>query len=157
MKKERSPIRLVHSELDIKTWIRREPSVDEVRPCWCPCCGAASRVPGASLALHGHGVRERQVRGPVERRGRPTTVIVAARRYRCQRCRAVIVVVPRGILPRRLFASTAIAWALWLFGVERKSPMRVRCGGGNEAMHATVGSCAAARKFFPQPGGVQAC
>lgn len=91
----------------------------------CPCCGSASRIPG-QLALHGHGVRERQVRGPDAHWGRPKTLIVAARRFRCQRCAAVILVVPRGVIARRLFAATAIALALWLFGVEQRPPVAVR-------------------------------
>ena len=53
-------------------------------------------------------------------------MIIAARRYRCQRCSAVIVVVPRGIAARRLFSSAAIAFALWLFGAEQQSPVQVR-------------------------------
>jgi hypothetical protein len=53
-------------------------------------------------------------------------VIIEARRYQCQRCSAVILVVPRGIVRRRLFSSAAMAVALWLFGVERLPPVRVR-------------------------------
>lgn len=124
--KDRSSIRLVHSENDIKRWMSEAPSVDYARPASCPCCGRPSREPGRGLGLHGHGLRARQVRGPVERWGRPKTVIIAARRYRCQRCSAVIVVVPRGIVRRRLFSSAAMAWALWLFGVEYLSAARVR-------------------------------
>jgi DNA-directed RNA polymerase subunit RPC12/RpoP len=78
------------------------------------------------LVLHGHGLRERQVRGPLECWGRPKTVIIAARRYQCQRCSAVILVVPRGIIRGRLFSAPAIAWALWLFGMEGLPPSRVR-------------------------------
>ncbi|MBN4050453.1 hypothetical protein JYT28_01760 [Desulfobulbus sp. AH-315-M07] len=78
------------------------------------------------MGLHGHGLRDRQVRGPLACWGRPKTVIIAARRYQCQRCSAMILVVPRGLVRRRLFSSAAIAWALWLFGAQRLSPARVR-------------------------------
>lgn len=102
------------------------PSVEEARPAACPCCGRASREPGRGLGLHGHGLRDRQVRGPVEHWGRPKTVVIAVRRYLCQRCSAVIVVVPRGVVRRRLFSSAAMARALWLFGVGQLPPARVR-------------------------------
>lgn len=124
--KERSPIRLVHCEIDIKRWMHDVPSVDEVRPARCLCCGRASRPPGQGLGLHGHGVRARQVRGPVEHWGRPKTVVIAARRYRCRRCSAVIMVVPQGVVRRRLFSSGAIGLALWLFGPKHLPPSRVR-------------------------------
>lgn len=123
---ERSPVRLVQSDIEIKHWMRELPSVDEARPALCPCCRSASQEPGRALGLHGHGVRERQVRGPLEPWGRPTTVWVAGRRYQCQHCSAVILVVPRGIVRRRLFSIGAIAWALWLFGVEQLPPVQVR-------------------------------
>jgi len=128
MMKKRSAIRLVQSDIEIKHWMRDLPSVDEVRPAWCPCCRAASQEPGRALGLHGHGVRERQVRGPLAPWGRPTTVWVGCRRYRCQHCSAVMLVVPRGIVCRRLFSIGAIAWALWLFGVEQLPPAQVREG-----------------------------
>lgn len=124
--KDRSTTRLVRIDLDFKTWVQDVPSVEDARPAACPCCGRASREPGRGLGLHGHGLRDRQVRGPVEHWGRPETVVIAARRYRCQRCSAVIVVVPRGVVRRRLFSSAAIAWALWLFGAEHLSAARVR-------------------------------
>jgi hypothetical protein len=40
-----------------------------------------------------------------------------ARRYKCRSCRAVIVVVPRGVVARRHFGAMAIGLACWLFGV----------------------------------------
>ena len=51
---------------------------------------------------------------------------VRVRRYRCQACRAVTVVVPRGVLPRRLYAASAIALALALWGLGGVPPPAVR-------------------------------
>lgn len=48
------------------------------------------------------------------------------RSYRCQRCLAVVLVVPQGVARRRLFSLGAIAWGLWLFGVRQQSPKQVR-------------------------------
>jgi hypothetical protein len=110
--KSRSPERLVHSSISIKAWSTRTPSVDEVRPATCPACGAASRAVGAGLTLHGHGVRERQVRGLRAPFEPPSLLAVLARRYACQRCGAILLVVPTAVGPRRLFDLATIAFAL---------------------------------------------
>lgn len=80
----------------------------------CPC-GAPSREPGRPLGLHGHGFRERQVRGPVVPDGPPTTVVLVCRRYRCTTCGAVLFVVPRGVAVRKHYGYAAIAMALTLW------------------------------------------
>jgi hypothetical protein len=108
---------VVHSNLDVNFWAAAPPSVEAARPGRCPRCGAASRPPGAALVLHGHGIRARQVRGPRTVRGAPATITITARRFLCQACRAVITVVPRGVVRHRHFAGSAIALALFLFGV----------------------------------------
>lgn len=107
-------------------------------------CQAAGRPLGARLGLWGHGLRPRQQRGPLDPEGRPQIVVVAARRYRCTRCRAVILVVPRGVVPRRHYSGGAIALALVLWGVlgllvsqvrERVNPWQVvgECARGGWA------------------------
>ena len=106
--------------------MQRTPTVDEVRPATCVCCGAASRPSGGRLGLHGHGPRDRQVRGPVVPGGEPRLVTVATRRYACQHCPAVLVVVPSEALPRRHYLATAIAFALALYGVGQRSHAEVR-------------------------------
>jgi hypothetical protein len=53
-------------------------------------------------------------------------VDVEARRYRCRSCDAVVLVVPCGLVARRLFSASAIGMALALFGIERMSLPRVR-------------------------------
>jgi hypothetical protein len=78
------------------------------------------------LRLHGHGVRERQVRGP---RGpdEPAALIgIAVRRYRCTQCRAVTVVVPRELRARRLYSAVAIGLALALWGLVGATSAEVR-------------------------------
>lgn len=52
--------------------------------------------------------------------------VIMARRYRCRGCRAVITVVPRGVVARRHFRAEAIGYALWLFGVLGLSADAVR-------------------------------
>lgn len=55
---------------------------------------------------------------------------IQARRYRCRRCGAVLVVVPRGLLPRRHFSAGAIALALLRFGIGvRVVDIRAAVGG----------------------------
>jgi hypothetical protein len=138
---ERSNQRFVHSPLEIKDWIARPPTADEARPGSCPCCDTASRPEGAGLMLHGHGVRERQVRGPPDPGEHPVERSILLRRYRCLACGAVIVVGPSGLLRGWLYSGPAIAWALWLFGVAKRAAATVR---RQVSPWATVGATAAA-------------
>jgi hypothetical protein len=103
------------------------PSVEKVRPARCPCCGSASRPTGGRLRLHGHGRRGRQMLGPLEPLGEPTMLGVSCRRYLCVACKAVVLVVPSGMLQGRRYSGPAIAQALALFGLEGASPAKVRC------------------------------
>lgn len=104
------------------------PSVEAARPGVCPGCGAASRLPGSRLGLHGHGVRERQLRGPPSVDAVSTTQVLVCRRYRCVGCGAVILVVPRGVAPRRHYghASIALALALWALAGQPLAAVRRR-------------------------------
>lgn len=51
---------------------------------------------------------------------------VLARRYLCVHCGAVLVVVPREMLPRRHYSAPAIALALTLWGAFQQPPREVR-------------------------------
>lgn len=57
--------------------------------------------------------------GPEELGGDPVLGEVDVRRYRCLRCKVVIVVAPRGVLPRLRYGAVtiALALALWSSGV----------------------------------------
>ncbi len=117
---------IVHLAVDVKSWIAQPPSADAARPGQCPKCGAPSRPAGARLGLWGHGVRERQVNGPLEPSGDARGVVVAVRRYRCHACGAIIQVVPSDVAPRRHYSRSAIGLAVALFGVARRSAAEVR-------------------------------
>jgi hypothetical protein len=117
---------LVHSRLGVEFWAGRVPAIEAVRPPRCGVCGAASQCPGQPLTLVGHGVRERQQRGPSEVGAAPGEVTVMQRRFRCRSCGAVMVVAPAQVLRRRLFSTGAIVWALSLFGCDVLSPRHVR-------------------------------
>jgi hypothetical protein len=78
------------------------------------------------VQLWGHGLRARQVRGPVAFGGDPALVTVDGRRYQCQVCEAVLIVEPRSVLRYRHFSGSAVAMALALFGVEGASAAQVR-------------------------------
>jgi len=117
VRNDRSKERIVSSGLDVKSWLEREPTAEEARPGQCPACGQASRPAGRGLWLWGHGLRERQQRGPLEAGGVPQTVVIRARRYRCRGCGALVAVVPRGVLRGRHYSAGAIGLALVLFGV----------------------------------------
>jgi hypothetical protein len=109
--------RIVHHALDVKGWIASPPSAGSARPAACVDCGEASRPAGGRLGLHGHGLRDRQVRGPLDADGPSTTVVVACRRYLCVACGAILTVVPRGVAPRRHYGHAAIAMALALWAI----------------------------------------
>jgi len=102
------------------------PSVEVARPSRCPACGAASSPPGQGLRLHGHGLRERMRLGPEELGDGSVVGSVMVRRYRCVRCTSVLVVVPRGVLPRLRYGAVAIALALGLWSVEGLAAAEVR-------------------------------
>lgn len=76
--------------------------------------------------LHGHGTRERQLRGPLEPGGEPMLIGLLLRRYLCVACGAVLTVAPMAVLPRRLFTAGAIALALALWGLEKVPSPAVR-------------------------------
>jgi hypothetical protein len=83
------------------------------------------------VGLVGHGIRERQLRGPRQAGAPPELVVIAVRRYRCRHCGAVCTVVPQGVVRRRHFSAGAIGWTLFLLGHERLSTrvIRDRVGG----------------------------
>lgn len=88
------------------------PSVDELRPAWCPACRhpAGSRACGG-LGIVGHGCYERQVAGVVEG---ARDLLVRIRRYLCRGCGSTISVLPDVLYPRRWYAATTILLALTL-------------------------------------------
>lgn len=138
----RDASRVIRSRIPVNDWLQRLPSVDEARPAVCVVCGAASRPAGGGLVLHGHGLRARQLRGPPTAYGPPSVREVLVRRYECQRCGAVLTVVPREVTPRRHYAATAIALALSLFGVRALSQATVRSAVSSDG---TTGHCATYR------------
>jgi hypothetical protein len=69
---------------------------------------------------------ERQVRGVLAVDGRPGIVVVWVRRYACQLCRAVMTVVPAGMLARRQYSGPSIALALYLWLLAGESDRSVR-------------------------------
>ena len=91
------------------------PSCAAARPGVCPCCRAAARPLSGPLVVVGHGLVERQVRGPSGPHEPPVQVLVQLRRYRCRACRAVLVVGPQGLLRGRWYGGGAIGLALALY------------------------------------------
>ncbi len=138
---DQSDLRIVHAAVGVKRWLARPPTVDEVRPGRCPSCEAPSRPVGGTLGLHGHGLRERDQWGPVEVGGTPRLLGILARRYECQSCGAIVMVVPRGVVYRRLYSGGAIALALAFWGVAGLAPAEVR---KRVSPFAIVGATAAA-------------
>jgi hypothetical protein len=118
--------RLIRSGLDLKGWMKQIPTVDEARPGECPACGAAGHPAGGEIVIVGHGLRERQLRGPPSPGAPPLMARVRLRRYRCRRCGAVIVVGPKELLARRWFSASAVGWALALYGLCHESLAAIR-------------------------------
>jgi len=118
--------RLIQTRLELKFWTNGVPEIDAVRPPRCLGCGAASHAPGSKVIVVGHGVRRRQMRGPLRVGDEPGELEYQIRRYRCRQCGAVMTAGPKERLRCRLFSLPAITWALWLYGVECISSRAVR-------------------------------
>jgi hypothetical protein len=65
--------------------------------------------------LVGHGLIERQLRGPASASSEPKQETLTLRRYRCRACKAVLVVGPRGLLRGRWYSAASIALALAMY------------------------------------------
>lgn len=115
-----------HFDLDVNFWMLATPAAPTARPSHCPICKVSGEQADGRVLLHGHGVRARRLRGPASADGAPTEFEVLVRRYACQRCRAVITVGPRGVLPRRRYTAMAIALALWMWSVWQLTDAVVR-------------------------------
>lgn len=118
--------RVMRAAVGIKAWLAETPCVDEVRPAQCAGCGAASRPVGAGLVVHGHGLLARQVRGVLAIGDPPGVFAIRVRRYACQLCRAIMTVVPAGMLARRQYSGPSIALALHLWLMAGLSDRAVR-------------------------------
>lgn len=125
-KRRQSGQGIVYSEIDVKKWVQRLPTASAVRPRCCSGCGAASCPYGEAIVLVGHGMRERQVRGPCWPGEAPKILVLRVRRYRCRRCGGITTVLPRGLVAQRYYSSSAIGLALLLFGVRRQRMQEVR-------------------------------
>lgn len=117
---------IVYSTINVKKWATDVPSAEAVRPHCCSRCGAASRPLGAAVVLVGHGLRERQVRGPVEPFAVPQLRTILVRRYRCRLCHGVTTVLPRGLAARRHYSASAIGLSLCLYGMQGLSLRETR-------------------------------
>ncbi|MGC3998054.1 MAG: hypothetical protein QM767_11405 [Anaeromyxobacter sp.] len=64
--------------------------------------------------------------GPPDATAPPQVTEVIARRYACQVCGAVLLVVPSGVQRRRLYSAPAVALALAVWSLEQQTPAAVR-------------------------------
>lgn len=121
---------VVYFDRDVKSWERAPPSVEEARPTCCPICVSPSIETTGRVIVQGHGLRARQRWGPVdaEPTTTPTITMLMQRRYRCVRCRAIVVVRPKGELSQKRYTASAIVLALWLWSCEllRDDAVRTR-------------------------------
>jgi len=114
--KDRSTSNFLRLPIESKLWTKETLSVDAARPLRCPACGEPGRN-GSKIRIYGHGLRERQQRGPPLPGETPLVAVLSLRRYQCQRCNALITCAPRSAQKHKHYSGSAIAWALALFGV----------------------------------------
>lgn len=90
--------------------------------------------------------------GPEELGGDATVGEVDVRRYRCLRCKVVIVVAPRGVLPRLRYGAVAIALALatWSSGVS-SAAVRDEVGAFAVVGHEARRTWASVRRWGRSP------
>ena len=125
MRKARSRV-LVYPHHSLAQWSEGPPDVERARPASCPCCEQPSRPVGRALNVIGHGLRDRMQVGPPEPGGEPAELTIRLRRYLCRACGAVLEVVPATVAAGRRYTTTAVAWALALFCIEKRSAAAVR-------------------------------
>lgn len=126
VKNPESSTHFVDIDIDVKFWVSDPPDVATARPARCPVCEEPAQRPCGRTRLHGHAVRGRRLRGPLNAGGAGVEVELTLRRYACQACGAVITVGPRGLVSRRRYTLMAIAVALWLWAVRQLTDPEVR-------------------------------
>lgn len=126
MQKPKSKSSVIQSAIEIKCWMHQTPTVEQVRPCACVQCEAASRPLGGRLQVIGHGIRERQVLGPIRAGQGPIALTLLVRRFLCLACGAVMTVVPREVLSSRLYSAAAIVLGLALWAIGKLATCAVR-------------------------------
>jgi hypothetical protein len=96
------------------------PTVDEARPRHCVSCRVGA-YESDRLRIYGHGLVERQQRGPSSP-GDPAGCAVAwIRRFLCKACGAAMRVVPGSLTPGKHFSGAAIGFALALWSAGRSA------------------------------------
>lgn len=145
----RSPVRIIHCEVDVSSWAWSLPSCAAVRPSRCPVCAAASREPGKCLRNVGHGLRRRTLEGPGVARYAARSDGDCRPALRCLACDAILVVVPRGVVRGFRYSLSAIAWALALWPYQRlpAAAVRTRTSTATVVGHASVTRWASLRRW----------
>lgn len=122
MEETQSKVHVTRFVGEVEDW---PPSVEAARPTICVCCGAPARD-GHRVVLQGHGLRERQQRGPANATAPPECALIRVRRYLCRNCDAVLTVLPATAQAFKHFSGAAIAMALALSGLCGESANAVR-------------------------------
>lgn len=86
------------------------PTIDQLRPAFCPVCAQAVRFDSGLLAIIGNGYYKRQLLGLAD----APDLLISVRRFRCRACGVSISTPPDQVHPYRWYASVAILQALWL-------------------------------------------
>ena len=105
---------ILAGRLGPEAWLPEHiPEVDDVRPKRCRRCGVLGKRDGR-VVLHGHGRGKRGVVVlPLTDDGSELSECWK-RRFLCTACGAVLVVLPRGVLPRYLYCVAAVAMGFFL-------------------------------------------
>ncbi|MDP8998709.1 MAG: hypothetical protein M3O46_01210, partial [Myxococcota bacterium] len=98
---------------------------------------------GGRLGLVGHGLRSRQVRGPLTAAALAAVHTLRVRRYLCRPCAATVTVLPRGATRARHFSATAIALACTMYAL---------CGASLRATRERVSPWRSAEPGWPAMG-----
>jgi hypothetical protein len=129
------------------------PTAEQARPRTCPRCGQPAHE-GGQVWIHGHGVLQRQQRGPEAPGKVAVKREVACRRYRCKACTAVLTIMPASALARKHFSAAAMGLALALWGLCGWSAAQLRAVvGGRMASGGEAPGMAHAGALGPAGGG----
>ena len=123
MKENRGNAGVVRFAGDVNSW---PGSVGVMRPDHCPKCKCPAFGGDGGINVQGHGLGRRGQRGPPAPEEPAGNWNFRIRRYRCELCGAVIQVEPSSSTARKHFSGAAIAMALALWGLVRRSAAEVR-------------------------------
>ncbi len=145
---------MICAGLAVKKWtnsLNGCPSTEALRPLRCESCHEGVGLPGA-LSIHGHGTVLRGLRIIVEQGFEDLVILV--RRFRCLKCRHVMIVAPREVRAWFRYSVALIAriLALWVMDGVSERELRTRYSGDDGYYSETFGRWPNLKRWVAKTG-----